>query len=1540
MKATIFHDDVSVTPSTRFVLIRGKSTQPIDYIFIDDAISIIISAPAQRSHGAAAAMPLIRALLHAVDKAADAMDAPTLEPVQDDEPVTPAARRVASWFAGLTSWRGAVRQWMGIMTAEQRAFVQEWAIGMKAAVSSSAGALARRMHDASATPREQDSARRSLADRGKAAWSVLREKVALSAVATKAAATRAATEAKVVASFEATEQRELERLRVSRQAESNSDSDSDDDDDDDDDDDELRISKVERTAIHRAASLAAAKTRKELAAEALRSQILEESQLVHAAVEGVAPTAAVALFGNSELLSRVGLGADADPDEIALLAEMFRPRPDMLVRLQHLVAREEAEHAVAYELRQRYEPLAIAATAQTQMAAGFGPRFTATTLRKFWAAPASVYGLRSPFADERQIDALFRQAAAKWDVQFTPSEAPDGSSLQWKSLLPAGAAYDVLQVLQLFVDIQTVAACIDIDDSNLDDIIYLCVGVDGRRDGKRSRCLWTIKIVNLQNVALAVTSALTIALSDGDDHAGALPHAWRLMEFISGVKAGALRLNVRGKPRKMAIYFDTDSVALYEQTYHSSALATYPFPQCGATKDVKNDLMLLLAVTHTARTQKEMWALTHKVYMDKNEGKTPPKSAVDTWARLYDGIKDHNYYDLDMRYFFKGGLHIVMRFLETMLVLFSMYFHASGRLVQLNDLWRSLGLKTFVFELEGKLYITMRGNDMREALKLGPKLFDPELSNIEYDGESWIQPDVVELFAEAMSCFQRVDVTLRGVAFGNGKGSIPHTFTWGLQTYIYDTNYLCEIVLLLGNLTMTHRSTRDLVPCFLVQAVRSGFAYALFGEDNNEARHHDQHLLTRLVTGGGRGGATKREREELALQKITRMEKLSDSWGETVMSETLCRHLGTMKQQEVIGTGAFARFPTWRHPGGGGPNLVPKFALFGALPAELQSAIDGPKKKKAEEPEATASPSKRPRTSTSSPGGAGSSSADQPPMHSPATRPAPSTPLSGRSGAGHEMEVDGGESEEASNYSRSVGGGTSQQQPNDGGEGEGEEHAAEEQDSGGGEAGAEEAGEEEELQPEDEEAEEESMREHVAELLEEQGSQEQAIGGEGGSSSGADGGGSSANGSGDGAGGGGAAANQPKLPTIELRGLRRVTIGHSAYEVGGKRELKLVGPHGKLKMQADLDSLGLHRLHVSFASIFGMGKPPMPAASGGMQRVSFNLCAAPELHVWDTTKTVTGKGKPSKGDWVATKGFGVMTQVIFELPKEAAKQLWETLGQDTIFAGYQSAPSTDIPEDFDPAMHAANEKQRSTAPEMLLLTDYPTAIKRGRAALEALRNQTAMGKAEERKCQCCEKPWWVELVHIKVDRTKPFVPTSEMCVACEDDTTVSVPLQVVSAGDGGSVELHVECKEQRFTTPRDRPAHVPAPAPAPTQQRKAPATARATADTMDYRPSGDVPAATKVSEPCPLCSKSYNQLKGGGHSKAFVDHVHNNKGGACNGIGRLWMDEAELAAAAARGDDATAAKAKAAFKRAADRGFCTCAECQRVFGPHATRLSA
>tara|TARA_B110000046_G_C12885987_1_gene352199 strand:+ start:240 stop:827 length:588 start_codon:yes stop_codon:yes gene_type:complete len=174
---------------------------------------------------------------------------------------------------------------------------------------------------------------------------------------------------------------------------------------------------------------------------------------------------------------------------------------------------------------------------------------------------------------------------------------------------------------------------------------------------------------------------------------------------------------------------------------------------------------------------------------------------------------------------------------------------------------------------------------------------------------------------------------VRSTKFGDENGSIPGTFTHGCQTYMQDTHYICQVSSLLGKLTMTMRSLRDVMPCFLVLAIRLGFAYGVFGEDNGEAKHHVQHQLTERRPGGGRGHSTRLERAQACLEYIVLAEKVKESALNEEQFESFRRHLGTMEQLEEKGFGAFARWPTWRWP------TLPKLALFG--PDQLPEWLAG-----------------------------------------------------------------------------------------------------------------------------------------------------------------------------------------------------------------------------------------------------------------------------------------------------------------------------------------------------------------------------------------------------------------------------------------------------------------------------------------------------------------------------------------------------------------------------------------------------------------------
>ena len=242
---------------------------------------------------------------------------------------------------------------------------------------------------------------------------------------------------------------------------------------------------------------------------------------------------------------------------------------------------------------------------------------------RYWSAASGVLGLTAIFSNSRQVSALLEEEGKRWEVSFTPTSSPNGCPLAWSGLETAGAGFDPQAMLQAYLDTPTVAAIVDIDDDDPDDYLVVKITMDGRRDGRLPRCLWTVTVMNVQNVALAVSSAHTAVLSDGDDHAGSVPHAWPLIHAIKGWKDGSLKLNVRGKPRRVWPVASTDSVALYEQSNGSSALATFCFPQNGGTKHEKGDLALLLNVTHDAKTQDDMHERMVQPWLDGHPCERP-----------------------------------------------------------------------------------------------------------------------------------------------------------------------------------------------------------------------------------------------------------------------------------------------------------------------------------------------------------------------------------------------------------------------------------------------------------------------------------------------------------------------------------------------------------------------------------------------------------------------------------------------------------------------------------------------------------------------------------------------------------------------------------------------------------------------------------------------------------------------------------------------------------------------------------------------------
>jgi hypothetical protein len=587
-----------------------------------------------------------------------------------------------------------------------------------------------------------------------------------------------------------------------------------------------------------------------------------------------------------------------------------------------------------------------------------------------------------------------------------------------------------------------------------------------------------------------------------------------------------------------------------------------------------------------------------------------------------------------------------MRAFETFCCRLGMLAHGRGLRDRLNELWAAAGLKMQAVEYEGKIAVSMTGNTMRKALAAGSRLVDPGALHepLAYDEESWLHADEVKILAETCECFKRINVTLRALPFGDEMGNVPGTFTFGLQTYLEDADYICRSMLLLGNLTMTLRSLRDQMPCYLTLAIRLGWAYGLFGEDGGEARHHDQHKLTRRRTGGGRVGDNRRERDEETLSYITVMEKARDEAQERDLHETLVRSLGTQEQLVKDGFSSNARLPSWRHSG------APELGIYddALLPEVLAEAV-------------TERPPKKPKAPVESP------ARQQVARFGVAWAEIPSP-------AGSAAESAAAQSDDFFNslpHSSPAGSKAADSQPVDEAAGEGSAGVCEAVDEGDDhsdgddQGGAAQVAEVQELTPEDAEQLQDHELARVAEELQDEEELQEAV---------------------------------PKEPPLSLNQLNAVRLGLALFDMKGKREIMVSWARRYIKVQVDElygnGKEGKYRILIPFNHVCGLGRPPMASVSDvatqGLSAISLNLCRWASIDSWDA-EFVKAK-KKTKGDWRPADGFGHVTQITIVLSDDAANQLWEKLGIDAIFARYKEQPNTERPLDFDVAMFNENEK--------------------------------------------------------------------------------------------------------------------------------------------------------------------------------------------------------------------------------------------------------
>ena len=279
----------------------------------------------------------------------------------------------------------------------------------------------------------------------------------------------------------------------------------------------------------------------------------------------------------------------------------------------------------------------------------------------------------------------------------------------------------------------------------------------------------------------------------------------------------------------------------------------------------------------------------------------------------------------------------------------------------------------------------------------------------------------------------------------------------------------------------------------------------------------------------------------------------------------------------------------------------------------------------------------------------------------------------------------------------------------------------------------------------------------------------------------------------------------------------------------------------------------------------------------------------------------------------------------------------------------------------------------------LMVDDPEEARKIGLQALADKFSQALRSADPKRKCAKCRKPWHLQFVHIKCDRTDAFIPTKEMCVSVAGPQIVSVPFPVVK--DGEKTELHVQrwhsncslctsccltdvtCHHCRssvrlhaFPSNSQQPslsrgrsrvsgsahvsrsrAHVNSSSvhlwcKGPRSKVRWPHSNRAVPS-----PSATCPrdaskwcSSRRGTVACPLCGMSYMQKKDGTHSKPYIDHVIGGKG--CKSGARLFVQPQQDGTATQRVSAAKAFDQKVDASGNMD-SLCDCEHCQSHFAP-------
>jgi len=287
----------------------------------------------------------------------------------------------------------------------------------------------------------------------------------------------------------------------------------------------------------------------------------------------------------------------------------------------------------------------------------------------------------------------------------------------------------------------------------------------------------------------------------------------------------------------------------------------------------------------------------------------PSAATVATWARTeLTGFTGFNALGVDAGDIFKDPMHLFrLTCVRTRFLRVVGLFHQLGLSAQLQEHLTLLKLRPRVyFPHDGPPDISLRGDSVRRLIEVGGALFDPSSASMSDLG---LEP--IQLEEGVNSLWLSADVArVLGDWWGRHMLFLERALTtsWDryetetMPNYFDDVHYLLEFErqVLGGSLTPTERSQREIGLSNAIVAYQLGYPLGLFGADGGENKHLVQRRLVSMRAGGGRAGATKHERAELALQYIIVMEKYEEGLVESLGFDTVLRTLATLEAESPM----------------------------------------------------------------------------------------------------------------------------------------------------------------------------------------------------------------------------------------------------------------------------------------------------------------------------------------------------------------------------------------------------------------------------------------------------------------------------------------------------------------------------------------------------------------------------------------------------------------------------------------------------------------